>query len=202
MEEINFITTNNGKISTLKKILKNNNLNIEVIATKLDIYESQANTVNEVSKSKALQAYNILKKSVLVEDTGFYIKALNNFPGVYAKYILSTIGVDGILKLMEGKTDRRAEFYSCTTYINENGELFQFENDILEDNYGYIAEKKSELPCPSNAHSELCLIYQLNQNNKPTNSFPQEKKLEFETEAKTEKTSMYNFVKWVEKNSF
>ncbi len=144
--EIYFITSNKGKISSLENVLATNGLSdVKVISQKLDLVEPQASSVKEVSKSKALQAYSILKKPLLVEDGGFYIETLNNFPGAYVRYILDTIGVEGILKLMEGQTNRKARFYSCTTYVNERGELFQFDNDFDEKKFGTITEKNLKL---------------------------------------------------------
>lgn len=63
---------------------------------------------------------------MVVEDGGFCIEALNNFPGVYSKYILTTIGVDGLIKLMDKITNRRATFVSYTTFIDEHGTMHQF----------------------------------------------------------------------------
>ncbi|HSQ97699.1 MAG TPA: non-canonical purine NTP pyrophosphatase, partial [Rickettsiales bacterium] len=64
--EIYFITSNKGKISSLEKVLASNGLSdIKVISQKLDLVEPQASSVKEVSKSKALQAYSILKKPIL-----------------------------------------------------------------------------------------------------------------------------------------
>ena len=38
---------------------------------------------------------------LLVEDAGLFINALNGFPGVYSSYVLETLGVHGVLTLME-----------------------------------------------------------------------------------------------------
>ena len=62
-----------------------------------------------------------LKTPLIVDDTGFSIDALNGFPGPYAAYVLNTIGNTGILKLMEGVTDRRARFTTAIAYADEQG---------------------------------------------------------------------------------
>lgn len=81
-----------------------------------------------MAKEKARQAYSQLKKPVLVDDSSFHITELGGFPGPYIKYMLSTIGVDGILSFMKGRTDRSAYFLSSLIYVDEDGELHIFED--------------------------------------------------------------------------
>ena len=71
MNKINFITSNKGKIKSLENSLRLNNLEVHVNAQNLDIMEPQFDTVQEVSKFKALKAFEMLKEPVLVEDGGF-----------------------------------------------------------------------------------------------------------------------------------
>jgi XTP/dITP diphosphohydrolase len=46
----------------------------------------------------------------------YLIAVLNGFPGPYAAYVLNTIGISGILKLMEGRNDTRAQFVTALAY--------------------------------------------------------------------------------------
>lgn len=193
---INFVTSNSAKVYTLRKLLEHNRLNIQVQQLALNIIEPQANSVNEVSKSKALQAFNLIKQPVVVEDGGFYIQALNNFPGVYVRYILDTIGVDGIIKLMNGIENRQARFCSCVTFIDSAGHLLQFEDDITEENYGYIAEKKSTAICP-HAWSDLWFIYQSKKNGKTWSEVSEERMNELEAKGTNGRSSIGNFVEWL-----
>ena len=139
MNKINFITSNKGKITSLENTLKLHNIEALVVSQNLDIMEPQFDSVQEVSKFKALKAFDIVKEPVLVEDGGFSVKALNGFPGVYTKYVLKTLGADGILKLMHGIQDRTAKFISVATFINSDGIVFQFEREGGEFE---ISEKK------------------------------------------------------------
>ncbi len=127
MIKLYFVTSNKGKIKSLQKQFNDNNLDVKVEGINLDIIEPQASDVKKVSEIKAKESFSILKKPLIVEDGGFEIEALNGFPGAYSKYILTTIGIDGILKLMEGKGNRNCKFVSCTTFIDENGKMLQFE---------------------------------------------------------------------------
>ena len=162
MNKINFITSNKGKIKSLENSLKVNNLDAQICAQNLDIMEPQFDTVQEVSKYKALKAFEILKEPVLVEDGGFSVFELKGFPGVYTKYVLKTLGVDGILKLMQGVSNRAAKFVSVATFVNEDGTLFQFEREGGEFE---ISKEKVDIQSPY-AWSELWKIIYLKEYNK------------------------------------
>ncbi len=85
------------------------------------------------------------KKPIIVEDTGMYIAALNGFPGSYSKFVFQKIGNEGILKLMQDKTDRSATFISAIGYFD--GKILlsfvgKVEGTIIEkkigsDGFGY-----------------------------------------------------------------
>lgn len=125
--KIHFITSNSGKSKTLQSFFEScGRFDIEIIPTDINLIEPQADTVAEVSLFKARQAFNQLKKPVLVEDGGFAIDALNGFPGVYTKYSNKTLGAEGIIKLMRDESNRNAKFISTATYIDANGKEYQF----------------------------------------------------------------------------
>jgi len=48
-----------------------------------------------------------VKKPCIALDTDFRIDELNGFPRAFVNFSLETIGVEGMLKLMEGKANRR-----------------------------------------------------------------------------------------------
>jgi len=51
---------------------------------------------------------------------------LGGFPGVYTHYADDTIGEAGILKLMEGKENRKARFVECLAYCEYGKEPLCF----------------------------------------------------------------------------
>lgn len=157
MKKINFITSNKGKTKLLEYNFKEHNIDVCVVAQDLNIMEPQFDTVQEVSKFKAMQAFEQLKEPVLVEDGGLCISALNGFPGVYTKYVIKTLGSDGILKLLAGETNRTAKFISTATFIDENGQMFHFEQEAGEI---AISEQKVDIESPY-ALSDLWKIFYL-----------------------------------------
>lgn len=77
--------------------------------------------MGEIARGKAGYAYGQLKTPLIVDDTGFFIDALNGFPGPYAAYVQNTIGNSGVLKLMEGCEDRSARFVTAIAFADAGG---------------------------------------------------------------------------------
>jgi XTP/dITP diphosphohydrolase len=127
MKEIIFATGNNGKIATLKSHFSLAGLDIAITQQPLELIEPQAATATEVATVKAQQAYDLLQKPVLVDDSSFHIHALGGFPGPYIKYMLETVGADGIVKFMQGQSDRRAYFMGSLVFVDESGKAHIFE---------------------------------------------------------------------------
>lgn len=155
MKEIIFATGNSGKVATLRRNLKSEGVDIEVVQKPLDLIEPQAFTAAEVAKVKAHQAYEMLQKPVLVDDSSFHIVALGGFPGPYIKYMLETVGAEGIMKFMQGQTDRSAYFMSSLVFIDGNGSEHEFHG---QDEKGTIVERMDDYDHPS-AWSDLWKIF-------------------------------------------
>ena len=94
---------------------------LDVTHVALDLPEHRSDDVREIAEGKARFAYGQLNTPLIVDDTGFSIEALGGFPGPYAAYVQQTIGNAGILKIMEGKTDRTARFTTAIAYADEEG---------------------------------------------------------------------------------
>lgn len=155
MKEIIFATGNSGKVATLRRNLKSEGVDIEVVQKPLDLIEPQAFTAAEVAKVKAHQAYEMLQKPVLVDDSSFHISALGGFPGPYIKYMLETVGAEGIMKFMQGQTDRSAHFMSSLVFMDGNGSEHEFHG---QDEKGTIVERMDDYDHPS-AWSDLWKIF-------------------------------------------
>jgi non-canonical purine NTP pyrophosphatase (RdgB/HAM1 family) len=101
--EFYFVTSNKNKLREAQKIL-----NRRLKAINLEIPEMQAVDVVDVVQDKAKRAYEKVKKPLIVEDTGLYIKAWRGFPGALIKWLLWHRGNDGICKMLENEADKSA----------------------------------------------------------------------------------------------
>jgi XTP/dITP diphosphohydrolase len=125
--KITMVTSNAGKAAEVAAFF-GGFLDVDHIA--LEVPEYRSNDIAEIARGKARFAYRQLKTPLIVDDTGFFIDALEGFPGPYAAYVLNSIGNTGILKLMEGISDRNARFTTGIAYADEHG--IQVFTGILE----------------------------------------------------------------------
>ena len=121
MQEIVFVTHNPGKIASAQKTLKN--VKLSIFEYELD--EPRSDDIEYISKMKVMEAYELVKKPCISLDCGFWIDALNGFPRAFVNFALETVGLEGILKLMEGIENRSCRFTECLSYY-DGKELHQF----------------------------------------------------------------------------
>ena len=141
MDEIVFVTHNKGKIASAKKDLQG--VNFKVFEYDLD--EPRSDDIKYISKYKVMEAYKLVNKPCISMDSGFWIDELDGFPRAFVNFTLDTIGVKGILKLMEGKENRKCRFTECLSYY-DGKELHQFmgrhEGSLSKEMLGTDTEKK------------------------------------------------------------
>ncbi len=143
--ELIFASNNLDKLREVKKIMEP--AGFTVLSQREAGIELEADetgtTFSENSAIKAKALYELVKKSVIADDSGIEVDYLNKEPGVYsARY--GGEGVDDvgrcelILSRLEGVEDslRTARFVAVITYIDENGKMMQFEGRI-EGRIGY-----------------------------------------------------------------
>lgn len=112
------VTSNAGKAAEVAAFFGGS---LEVSHVELEVPEHRSNDIAEIAREKARYAYRQLNIPLIVDDTGFFINALHGFPGPYAAYVLNSIGNAGILKLMEGISDRNARFTTGIAFADECG---------------------------------------------------------------------------------
>ncbi len=129
-----FVTCNKGKVKEFKQILEPK---IQVHQLPIDYPELRSDSPEEIARLAAKQLADKLKKPIVVEDSGLFIKALNGFPGTSSAYIHKRIGLKGLLKLMEGIKNRQAMYMSAVAYCEPKKQPINF----LGTEKGKIAKK-------------------------------------------------------------
>ena len=127
MKEIIFITTNKHKVKEISAILKE--YDIKVKQLKMDYAENKEDSMEEVSKKAAKLLSNKLNKPIIVEDTGIFFNAYNNFPGALPKFIINSIGFDGIFRLLKDK-DRSVYCKTAIGYCEPGKNPIIFTGEI------------------------------------------------------------------------
>ena len=148
---IYFITSNQRKFTSLQKLLQP--LGIDLQQLDYDFDAGRGLDIQKIAKSKLSQAKKSFpNKRLIVDDRGFFIPALKGFPGPFVKLLLDSFSYPGIIKLIQGETDRRAIFSFTVGYFDgEKDHIF------VADEEGFIIDE----PRGDNLHgwTELLYIY-------------------------------------------
>jgi len=126
MKKLLFITSNLGKVQETKK--KFESIGISIVQKNLGYPEIQADSLEEVAISGCQWVQSKIHDPFILEDAGLFIDALHGFPGVYSSYVYHTIGLQGVLDLLQSVEikKRTATFRSVYAYqeIDKDPHLF------------------------------------------------------------------------------
>lgn len=119
-----FVTSNPNKAREAAGILK-----IQLHNVALDLPELQSLDVAEVAANKAATARESLgfpDSPVLVEDSGLIVEAWNGLPGALTKWFLSSVGNEGLLKMLAAEEDRSARAVCAVAVATSGGAVRVF----------------------------------------------------------------------------
>lgn len=123
-KEIYYATSNPGKFDEVKRFIEEHAPSIELKQFNEDLVEKQTSDAKSIAISKSKQAWEKLKKPILVDDSGIYFNQYHNFPGTMTRYVYEGIGYEGIFSLLT--KDPSAYFLLYMVFIDENNlEIFQ-----------------------------------------------------------------------------
>ena len=128
LSELFFASSNEHKFQEAERILANLGMQINLFKTTLQ--EIQSNNLNDIAEKKAINAYDLIQKPVIIEDDGLFINSLDGFPGPYSSYVYDTIGNKGIMNLLENSEVRDAKFVSIIAYCDSDCDVKLFESSI------------------------------------------------------------------------
>ena len=128
LSELFFASSNEHKFEEAQRILSNSGVKIKLFKTTLE--EIQSNSLSEIAKRKAIDAFTKIQKPVIIEDDGLFINSLNGFPGPYSSYVYETIGNKGLVRLLENTELRDAKFVAIIAYCNGIDDVQLFESSI------------------------------------------------------------------------
>jgi len=149
LETIYFITSNEKKFTSLKNKLSSLKINLERL--EYDFDEGRELSIEQVAKNKLSQAKEAFPdKRLIVDDRGFFIPALNGFPGPFVKLLLGSFSYKGLIKLMADEEDRRAIFSYAVGYFDGKKDTV-----LVADEIGFI----TDTPKGNNLHGWTDLLY-------------------------------------------
>ena len=144
--DICFVTRNENKLKEITKLAppQLGVYSLKKLNFDEDIEETGA-TIAENSAIKASFIHHRFNIPCFADDTGLEVFALNGEPGVYsARYAgdesNSDANMDLLLKNMSSLANRNARFLTVISYIDQNGNQYQFEGiaegEILTEKQG------------------------------------------------------------------
>ncbi len=127
--KILFATSNINKIAEANAIFTPLGYAVEQLIVNgqpPDFIEPQTDNIEKISKSKILQSLELISEtdiednSILVEDSGLFIKDIGGFPGVFSSYVEKKIGNEGIINILADNPNLVAE-YRAYSILYRNG---------------------------------------------------------------------------------
>jgi len=128
-----YVTGNALKFRVAEQALRGSGIVLEQAS--LQTPEIQSEQVEEIARWSAVWASQQLGQPVVVMDAGFYIQALNGFPGPFIKFVNQWFSAKDYLNLMQGKPDRRVSIRDCLAYCQHGQQPISF----CQLHYGHLA---------------------------------------------------------------
>ncbi|EKO8597329.1 XTP/dITP diphosphatase [Staphylococcus pseudintermedius] len=151
MADIVIASSNQGKINDFKVIFfEDNVIGINEMIEDFDVEET-GTTFEENARLKSEAAAKLLNATVIADDSGIEVAALNGEPGVYsARYAgvqkSDEANIEKVLKGLENEENRAARFVCVISMTTATGETTTFKgtvegeitlSQIGENGFGY-----------------------------------------------------------------
>ena len=120
-----FVTSNKGKLEEVSTML-----GVELESVNLELDEIQDISIVKVALHKAKQAFEVLQRPLIVDDTGLEVLDWCGFPGPLLAHIVKSGGMPLLLSMMQGAKRREAIFKTVIAY-HKGDEVITFEG-LLE----------------------------------------------------------------------
>ena len=134
--ELVFASNNINKLEQVKLLLDNDKVVMpkDIGIEGFDVVEDGL-TLKANAFKKASELYKITKRKVFSDDTGLFVKALDNRPGIYAHRYAGEDATDKdnrdkLLEELADKDCRDAYFLTVICFIDEEGKDYYFEGRL------------------------------------------------------------------------
>lgn len=143
---VTFVTSNMHKFNEIKQLFEELiDKNFQLKHLKSTLIEIQSFHLDEIVTYSVKTFSSIARiEPFFAEDSGIFIEELKGFPGPYSAYVYETLGLEGILALMQGIKNRKAYFQSTIALKTvESVEIFRGRVDgkistkISKSGWGY-----------------------------------------------------------------
>ena len=135
MKKILIGTHNAGKFKEITYLISKKYKKISPVSLKIKSPEETGNSFISNSKLKVNYFSKHVDYSVISDDSGLCIQAMNNKPGIYSARLAKKHGsffkaMKFILKKMRNEKNRKATFVCSLSYKKKNGKIFSVEGRL------------------------------------------------------------------------
>ena len=123
-----FVTTNEHKRREVEEIL-----GVALGRVDLDLPEIQAIDPADVAAQKARAARAALGHTdlpVIVEDSGLMVDAWGGFPGALTRWVMQSVGNEGLLRMLAPGEDRSARAVCVVALAEADGKVHTFRGEV------------------------------------------------------------------------
>ncbi len=124
-QSVVLVSSNPNKIREYQELTKGR---MKISFQKFGLPEIQSVSSTEVAEYKIIEAYKLINRPIIVEDTALHLEGWNGFPGALVKWFEEYLGTGGILDLLQNKS-REAEAKCVIAYF-DGREISFFEGSI------------------------------------------------------------------------
>ncbi len=125
-----YTTTNIHKLRGANRALAGTGIELMPPSIDLpDVPEIQSDDQTEVSVDKAIKYHALLRRPMVVMDSGLFIEPLGGFPGVYTKYVLDVLGMGKLVDLVRD-IERPVAFTQRTIAYFDGATLKAFSSKV------------------------------------------------------------------------
>lgn len=125
MQIVTFVTGNQHKADKTAQLLGR-----ELLHEKVDLDELQTKDLSELAEHKVRQAYDLLKKPVIIDDFGLGFDALGGLPGPFIKFFIGVEdGLEKLCRMADNLESRRAKV-SCVMAFYDGKVIKIFEKNM------------------------------------------------------------------------
>jgi non-canonical purine NTP pyrophosphatase (RdgB/HAM1 family) len=125
MIHLTLVTQSAGKLAEIERILGQSVDHYEA-----DLPEIQSVEVEDVVISKAIEAYKMLHRPIMIEDTGLFIDAWNGLPGALIKWFVQRVKEPGICQMMKDYPNRKAWAKTVVATFDGSGEPVTYVGQV------------------------------------------------------------------------
>jgi XTP/dITP diphosphohydrolase len=135
MKKILIGTHNQGKFMEIAHLISKKHKKISPVTLKIKSPKETGKTFISNSRLKVKFFSKFVNYSVISDDSGLCVKALQNKPGIYSARLAKKYGsfrgaMEYILKKLKKKKDRSATFVCSLSYKGKTGKIISVEGKI------------------------------------------------------------------------